>query len=57
MQQVYDFLCNKLRFTREDMRLWKISSKDEVSWLTLSSCLTLLFLHIKTDVFANSVYF
>ena len=31
MQQVYDFLCNKLRFTREDMRLWKISSKDEVN--------------------------
>ncbi|XP_052801941.1 ubiquitin carboxyl-terminal hydrolase 32-like [Mya arenaria] len=29
IQQVYDFLCNKLRFTREDMRLWKINLKDE----------------------------
>lgn len=30
IQQVYEFLCNKLRFTREDMRLWKINPKDEV---------------------------
>lgn len=30
LQQVYDFLCSKLRFCREDIRLWKISSKDEV---------------------------
>ncbi|KAL3857432.1 hypothetical protein ACJMK2_012103, partial [Sinanodonta woodiana] len=29
LQQVYDFLCTKLRFSREDIRLWKISSKDE----------------------------
>lgn len=29
MQQVYDFLCNKLRISREDIRLWKISFKDE----------------------------
>ncbi|XP_076452524.1 ubiquitin carboxyl-terminal hydrolase 32-like isoform X2 [Babylonia areolata] len=29
MQQVYEFLCNKLRFNREDVRLWKISMKDE----------------------------
>ncbi|ESO97937.1 hypothetical protein LOTGIDRAFT_153048 [Lottia gigantea] len=27
--QIYDFLCTKLRFNREDIRLWKISSKDE----------------------------
>lgn len=31
LQQVYDFLCSKLRFCREDIRLWKISLKDEVS--------------------------
>ena len=30
MQQVYEFLVNKLRFNREDVRLWKISVKDEV---------------------------
>lgn len=29
MQQVYEFLCNKLRFNREDIRLWKISMKDD----------------------------
>ncbi|KAK7088275.1 hypothetical protein V1264_022210 [Littorina saxatilis] len=29
MQQVYEFLTNKLRFCRDDMRLWKISVKDE----------------------------
>ena len=38
MQQVYDFLCNKLRFTREDMRLWKVSSKDEVSIQDIFLC-------------------
>ncbi|XP_060562624.1 ubiquitin carboxyl-terminal hydrolase 32-like [Ruditapes philippinarum] len=35
MQQVYDFLCTKLRFTREDLRLWKISSKDENNMMML----------------------
>ncbi|KAL8573322.1 hypothetical protein ACOMHN_032784 [Nucella lapillus] len=29
MQQVYEFLCNKLRFNREDIRMWKISTKDD----------------------------
>ncbi|XP_071094049.1 ubiquitin carboxyl-terminal hydrolase 32-like isoform X1 [Haliotis cracherodii] len=29
MQQIYEFLCNKLRFCREDIRLWKVSPKDD----------------------------
>ncbi|KAK7480047.1 hypothetical protein BaRGS_00028684 [Batillaria attramentaria] len=29
LQQVYDFLCSKLRFCREDIRIWKISPRDE----------------------------
>jgi hypothetical protein len=37
MAQIYDFLCNKLRFSREDMRLWKISIKDDVSMLIVFS--------------------
>lgn len=28
LQQIYDFLCSRLRFCREDIRLWKF--KDEV---------------------------
>ncbi|KAH9503865.1 Ubiquitin carboxyl-terminal hydrolase 32 [Bulinus truncatus] len=27
--QIYEFLCNKLRFYREDFRLWKINVKDD----------------------------
>ncbi|XP_005089176.1 ubiquitin carboxyl-terminal hydrolase 32 [Aplysia californica] len=27
--QIYEFLCNKLRFYREDFRLWKIHPKDD----------------------------
>ena len=30
MRQIYEFLGNKLRFYREDFRLWKINSKDDV---------------------------
>ncbi|XP_059179325.1 ubiquitin carboxyl-terminal hydrolase 32-like isoform X2 [Physella acuta] len=29
MAQIYEFLCNKLRFYREDFRLWKINPKDD----------------------------
>ena len=29
--QIYEFLCTKLRFYREDFRLWKIHNKDDVS--------------------------
>ncbi|XP_062601497.1 ubiquitin carboxyl-terminal hydrolase 32-like isoform X2 [Saccostrea cucullata] len=29
IQQVYEFLCTKVRFVREDIRLWKIGSKDD----------------------------
>ena len=31
IQQIYEFLCTKLRFSREDTRLWKIGSKEDVS--------------------------
>lgn len=31
MAQIYEFLCNKLRFYKEDFRLWKINPKDDVS--------------------------
>ncbi|CAG2247856.1 USP6_32 [Mytilus edulis] len=34
VQQIYEFLCTKLRFSREDTRLWKIGSKED--------CMTLL---------------
>ncbi|XP_060064706.1 ubiquitin carboxyl-terminal hydrolase 32-like [Ylistrum balloti] len=29
LQQVYEFLCTKLRLNREDMRLWKIGQKED----------------------------
>lgn len=28
LQQIYEFLCGRLRFNKEDIRLWKF--KDEV---------------------------
>lgn len=33
IQQIYEFLCTKVRFIREDIRLWKIGNKDDVSFL------------------------
>ncbi|KAK3083744.1 hypothetical protein FSP39_002517 [Pinctada imbricata] len=29
LQQVYEFLCTKLRFNREDLRLWKLGAKED----------------------------
>ncbi|KAJ8312385.1 hypothetical protein KUTeg_009758 [Tegillarca granosa] len=32
LQQVYEFLCTKLRLAREDTRLWKIGNKEDNSY-------------------------
>ncbi|XP_041349176.1 ubiquitin carboxyl-terminal hydrolase 32-like [Gigantopelta aegis] len=41
LQQIYDFLCTKLRFSREDIHLWKISPKDEQNLTLLDDeCVT-----------------
>ncbi|XP_052268914.1 ubiquitin carboxyl-terminal hydrolase 32-like isoform X1 [Dreissena polymorpha] len=29
IQQIYEFLCNKLKLARDDVRLWKINPNDE----------------------------
>lgn len=40
IQQIYEFLCTKVRFIREDIRLWKIGNKDDIMTLLEDESMT-----------------